>query len=291
MKKIITIFILLIAFKASAQNYDHILNYVFNGTPTNGVKIKTNIPFTPTTQMPTVIIEGNNFGTTETIGLIINWYTYSSANDFYNDPSGFYFYNATVSSFGSFTPNIYLASENGKVIIYIDRKDYYQRFTVRAYSQGMGEQPGWFQGWTTADEPNNGVKSILVPYKNRFSGDILLSGNGIWNSSGSVGIGTTTPNAKLAVNGNIRAKEVKVENANWPDYVFKKNYDLPSLKFTEQLIKEKGHLPGIPSAADVKANGVDLGEMNAKLLQKIEELTLYLIEIKKEVETLKRDKK
>jgi hypothetical protein len=102
------------------------------------------------------------------------------------------------------------------------------------------------------------------------------------NKDGDVGIGTSTPNAKLAVNGKIRAQEIKVETANWPDYVFTKGYHLPSLEETEQHIKEKGHLPGIPSAEEVKANGVDLGEMNAKLLQKIEELTLLLIEKDKE---------
>ncbi|WP_214228807.1 hypothetical protein [Pedobacter sp. B4-66] len=100
-------------------------------------------------------------------------------------------------------------------------------------------------------------------------------------NQGNVGIGTATPNAKLAVNGNIRAKEIKVETANWPDYVFAKDYQLPSLQETEQHIKEKGHLPGIPSAEEVKANGVDLGEMNAKLLKKIEELTLHQIEQEK----------
>ncbi len=102
---------------------------------------------------------------------------------------------------------------------------------------------------------------------------------------GNVGIGTTTPTEKLSVNGKIRAHEIKVETLNWPDYVFAKDYQLPTLQETEKHIKENGHLSGIPSAEEVKANGIDLGEMNAKLLQKIEELTLYLIEIKKDVET------
>lgn len=102
--------------------------------------------------------------------------------------------------------------------------------------------------------------------------------------NGNVGIGTATPNAKLAVNGKIRAHEIKVETANWPDYVFAKEYQLPTLRETEKHIKEKGHLPGIPSAAEVKANGVNLGEMNEKLLQKIEELTLHLIKMKEHSE-------
>lgn len=100
----------------------------------------------------------------------------------------------------------------------------------------------------------------------------------ILTQNGNVGIGTPTPDTKLAVNGKIRAHEIKVETANWPDYVFAKDYKLPSLNEIQQHIKEKGHLPGIPSTEEVKSNGIDLGEMNAKLLKKIEELTLYLIE-------------
>nr|WP_162989047.1 hypothetical protein [Pedobacter schmidteae] len=99
-------------------------------------------------------------------------------------------------------------------------------------------------------------------------------------AGGDLGIGTTDPKGyRLAVNGKIRAQEIKVETSNWPDYVFAKNYQLSTLQETEKHIKEKGHLPGIPSAEDVKTNGIDLGEMNAKLLQKIEELTLHLIEM------------
>ncbi|PTS92776.1 hypothetical protein DBR11_26330 [Pedobacter sp. HMWF019] len=96
---------------------------------------------------------------------------------------------------------------------------------------------------------------------------------------GNLGIGTTdTKGYKLAVAGNVIAESVKVQlRSAWPDYVFSKDYTPPSLKEMEKHIKEKGHLLGIPSAAEVKNNGIDLGEMNARLLQKIEELTLHLI--------------
>ncbi|PRD44541.1 hypothetical protein [Sphingobacterium haloxyli] len=96
--------------------------------------------------------------------------------------------------------------------------------------------------------------------------------------NGNVGIGTTTPDTKLAVNGNIRAREIKVETANWPDYVFREDYELPSLDFIRAYIAEHGHLPEIPSAAEVGREGIALGEINALLLKKIEELTLLLME-------------
>lgn len=101
-----------------------------------------------------------------------------------------------------------------------------------------------------------------------------------WN--GNVGIGTATPNEKLSVNGNIRAREIKVEATNWPDYVFEEGYNVGTLETLEGYIKANKHLPDIPAAREVKENGVELGEMNKLLLKKIEELTLYIIELKKE---------
>ncbi len=106
-------------------------------------------------------------------------------------------------------------------------------------------------------------------------------------SKGNIGIGTSTPQNLLDVNGTIRAKEVKVESG-WADFVFKPDYQLKPLSEVEQFITTNGHLPEVPTAKEVEQNGVNLGEMNAKLLQKVEELTLYLIEQKKEIELLKQ---
>jgi len=107
------------------------------------------------------------------------------------------------------------------------------------------------------------------------------------NSTGNVSIGTSDAKGyKLAVAGNMIAESVKVQlQSAWPDYVFKDDYKLTSLQETEKHIKEKGHLPGIPSAAEVKSEGIDLGEMNARLLKKIEEMTLQMIDMSKLIQT------
>ncbi|MBQ4804321.1 hypothetical protein J8L88_15765 [Aquimarina sp. MMG015] len=109
--------------------------------------------------------------------------------------------------------------------------------------------------------------------------------------NGNVGIGTAdTKGYKLGVKGKIAAEEVKVAlHANWPDYVFEDNYNLPTLQQVENHITEKGHLENIPSAAEVAENGIQLGEMNTKLLQKIEELTLYMIEQNKKTDLLQQE--
>ena len=108
-------------------------------------------------------------------------------------------------------------------------------------------------------------------------------------STGNVGIGTlTTGSHKLAVEGSIGAREIKVEGSGWSDFVFEKNYELPTLENVEKHIKEKGHLQDIPSAKEVEKNGFFLGEMDAKLLQKIEELTLYTIQQEKKIKELEK---
>jgi len=121
------------------------------------------------------------------------------------------------------------------------------------------------------------------------NGSALIDGNIITNSN--VGIGTTnftdgTDSYRLSVNGAIRANRVKVYTT-WADYVFNKDYNLPTLEEVEQHIKDNGHLKDIPSAQEVEEKGIELGEMNKLLLQKIEELTLYMIEMNKEITTLK----
>ena len=104
------------------------------------------------------------------------------------------------------------------------------------------------------------------------------------DSEGRVGIGTNNPQNTLDVNGTIHAREVKINLTGWPDFVFEPSYQLKSLTDVEEYIKINGHLEHIPSTQQVEENGINLGEMQVRLLQKIEELTLYTIEQNKKIE-------
>jgi hypothetical protein len=110
-------------------------------------------------------------------------------------------------------------------------------------------------------------------------------------ANGSLGIGTAdTKGYKLAVNGSGLFTKVVVKSyANWPDYVFKPDYQLPSLTEVAQYVTKHEHLPGIPSAAEVEKEGIDIGDMNKKLLQKIEEQMLYMIEMNNQIMLLKKE--
>ncbi len=133
--------------------------------------------------------------------------------------------------------------------------------------------------------------------------NINLDGNKIVGSSAStnglfvgtngnvrIGAGSGNPSKALEVNGIVRSKEVLVEITGWSDFVFEKDYKLMSLAEVEQFVKQHGHLPDVPSANEVEENGIGLGEMNALLLQKIEEMTLHLIEMEKRIQELESDR-
>jgi len=102
----------------------------------------------------------------------------------------------------------------------------------------------------------------------------------VYDSADAIAIGTSNPQGyKLAVNGTAIFTKVKVKTAGtWPDYVFQKGYRLPDLKELEAYLVKYRHLPGIASEAEVKQDGIDLGDDQAALLKKVEELTLYLID-------------
>ena len=277
MKQAMFCLLLLLATTAGfAQNYNPVVNYAYNGTPAYGVKIKTKLPYTNSSQMPTITIEGYNYGGRKPIGLTLVWYIYDNI-----------FWYPQISSFGDYTPTVKLANENGFVTIYIDDRQYYNRFTIRAYASGISETSSWFTGWTIVDEPIGGANIVTVPYANAFAGTITFP-NGSWNENGNVLIGKTSQtntNYKLDVAGKVRADEITV-NTTGADFVFEDGYLLRPLHEVEAFIKENKHLPDVAPAKTMQENGVSVGEMNAKLLQKIEELTLYLIKKENEIKYL-----
>lgn len=165
-------------------------------------------------------------------------------------------------------------------------------------------------GYNVGRDLRKGRNNILIGNRVQTSGSVadneLNIGDWIIGRNGTIGIGTFSnllptdgvaadgKKYKLYVKDGIKTEKIKVDisSANgWADYVFKKDYPLLSLSEVEKHIQKKGHLPNIPSTDEVMKNGVDLGEMNVKLLEKIEELTLYQIRMSKEIRALQADNK
>ena len=170
----------------------------------------------------------------------------------------------TGSSYANLDPanlNLNFLANSGKMIIGWNRSAGDGEIDFIA-NQGQGGSGGF----TFYNYSNTAVETALM----------WIKGNG------DVGIGTSNSRGyKLAVNGKIRATEIKVETDNWPDYVFHKSYKLPSLTEVKTYIDKNHHLSGIPSAQEVNTDGINLGEINKALTKKIEELTLYLIDQEK----------
>lgn len=160
---------------------------------------------------------------------------------------------------------------------------------LQAFSNEAGVNVAYLKGVTnlaaTPQYPNQGLEIGAAPNNSIFLsanyGPVLTIA-----SNNNVGIGTTNPTYKLSVNGNIRSKEVVVETG-WADYVFDKKYKLLPLGEVEKFIEQNNHLPNIPSAKEIETNGLHLGETQKLMMEKIEELTLYIIQQQKEIDKLK----
>ncbi len=159
-----------------------------------------------------------------------------------------------------------------------------------------------YDGQLVINEPNgnpevrfleNGTLQYTFQYKpanDYFTiSEYGVSDHFVIKDGGNVGIGTTNPQSKLTVNGIITAEEIEVQVDIQPDFVFENNYKLMPLNELEKVIKKEKSLPGIPTSEEAVKEGVKLGDMQSKLLQKVEELTLYVIEQDKKLTELKKE--
>ena len=163
-------------------------------------------------------------------------------------------------------------------ILQIDRGGSTPGIGMTAYNSDYSQVQKSFTMYVTSEGPDNGFFTIADWHQDvsgasepRFTID----------NTGNVGIGTAIPSSKLAVIGLITTKEIKVQNVTGADFVFADSYQLPPLREVADHIQQHQHLPEVPSATKMQKEGVKLGEMNMLLLQKIEELTLYLIDQEK----------
>jgi hypothetical protein len=209
-------------------------------------------------------------------------------------------YTTSKVGIGTSTPEykLHIRSPNENVVK-IDG----QNSLVLFHDRNTNAQYGFFRAWT--DNPFNPANKygLEIGTPPRVGTDpakhLLFSTNYnirmVITEDGAIGIGTANPDAAylLNVNGKIKTKEIRVTTANWADYVFDKDYKLMPLKEVEIFINNNKHLPNVSAASEIEKNGLDLSSMQSKMMEKIEELTLYLIEANKKIENLERklDKK
>lgn len=207
--------------------------------------------------------------------------------ELFDTESSFYVTKRNTDPNASEWPSLFKVAADGKIGIGVSVPTAHLDLESSNYTAAKFKRNGG-GGVVTMYELSDGTK-----WHNGLThrGDFMITRDGIGSQdfliydNGSVAIGGNVDNLrdhakshKLYVNGTIRAKEILVEANPWPDYVFADGYKLKSLDEVESYIQENKHLPNIPSQKKVETQGLELGEMQTLQMEKIEELTLYLIE-------------
>ncbi len=203
--------------------------------------------------------------------LILN---YSVELDYYSTD---YVNIYSVDEYGSqYLLATYSASEYGEIKTTIPSGRARVEFITDGYGCYYDDYIGWgvYISYYT-DNTVYAPENIEVKYNTKINGDL------------EIGTHTSYANSQLLVKGKIKARNVEMTTSGWADFVFDSNYKLPALTEVDKYIGKHKHLPGLPSAAEVKENGVKVSEIQMKLLQKIEELTLYVIQHQKDLDALK----
>lgn len=298
MKKILLTIVQIIAVCsfASAQWSTNGTSVYYNGGP---VGIGTSTP-------------GHTFTVLGELGMYgsgLNGSTYQRTTIYSNTTDGLLFeapqdasgnkLNVSFNWRGSGPTPFFIQGSNGNVGV--NSTTPYQKLTVNGVLgiYGPGLDGGIYQHTSVYSDVTHG---LLIEAPKNSSGtnlDIKFGWRGsvtipffISGSTGNIGIGSSAPDEKLTVKGKIHAEEVRVDTSvPGPDYVFEKDYDLLSLPGLEAYISQHKHLPEVPSAAEIAAQGIAVGEMNLLLLKKVEELTLHLIDANKKIEGLAEEVK
>jgi hypothetical protein len=169
--------------------------------------------------------------------------------------------NSSACGLAAIGSNVYLSNDN-----------YFY------YSNTHGSAGGTAIMFRDCGNDYQAIKFLTAPGATTANAQASLYERMRITSAGNVGIGTSNPQYLLSVRGTIGAQEVVVTNTGWSDYVFRPDYHLRPLAEVKTYIQEHRHLPDIPSESEVKEKGVSVGEMQSKLLAKVEELTLHLIQ-------------
>ncbi len=192
---------------------------------------------------------------------------------------GLHFINASKKTRMSITQsgNVGIGTSNPNAMLLVGNVGDNDNTKMLGFSEGRSANI-WFQSGFSPSGGNNYIQLATT------TGNLMT-----WKLGGNVGIGTTNPTAKLTVAGDIHAREVRVTTNAGADFVFEKDYTLRPLSELDAFVQENKHLPEIAPAAQMVEEGVNAGEFQIQLLQKIEELTLYVIEQEKRVKALETE--